>query len=219
MLSIFNMMRKLKEPELVKQIERTKAVRVDPPDEVVVENPTGLRLLSKGKKYALFQLDESHSVAVYTKAGKAEAQYFLLGQGAKYGITPNAYAYGDYYVVMDLVPVFRLEGYLEENEFTRELAAKILELHRRSKEAGFTGGHAPKDIIMLPNGSLMAVNVSNKYTPPDFPPKSLLKGLGNRVRDFLRHVRELEPALYEQWVRHPEASKYVGKEVTWRVFR
>ncbi|NHN28994.1 hypothetical protein [Paenibacillus agricola] len=193
--------------ELVKKIKRVIVRRIDPVDEVEVDNPTDLPLIAKERKCAVFQLDETRCVKIFRKAGKAEKEFFLLQRGAAHAITPNAYEYGPLFVVMDLMPYPTAEQYIQTNGLTKELASGLLHLLNASRTIGFTGGHAPRDIYVMPDGTLRAVNISDKRLPLGYPPKKLLKGLGMLANDFLQHVKELDPVIYAQWTSHPELKQ------------
>ncbi|MBP1966953.1 hypothetical protein [Paenibacillus aceris] len=199
-----NELNKLREAGLIKKINQMKVVRIDPSEKMMVDNPTDLPLIAKEKKRAVFQIDRTSSLAIYTKPGKAEKEYSLLKLGAPHGITPDPYEYGPKYLVMPLMLAPKASVYLQRNDLTKEFAASLLQLHIVSGRIGFRGGHSPEDIYVMQDGTLKAVNIRDTGSLADHPAKYLLGGLGVRVKEFLTYMKELDPILYEQWTTHPK---------------
>jgi hypothetical protein len=211
MFSMMNELRKLLEASVTRKIKSIKVNRVDPTEELIVDNPTDLPPIAIGKKNASFQLDESRIVKIYAKEGRAEEEYNLLHKGAGYGITPHVYLFGPTFLVMESMKTPTVLSYLEMNGLSREFTSSLLRLHTVSKELGWGSGHSPEDIYVMLDGTLKVVNISDKAVSADYPPKKLLKGLGTWTGVFLQHVEALDPELHEQWINHPESLKYIPK--------
>ncbi|WP_310225722.1 hypothetical protein [Paenibacillus qinlingensis] len=208
---MMNELRKLMEASVTRKIKSIKVDRVDPTEELTVDNPTDLTLIGIGKKSVTFHLDETRIVKIYAKEGRAEEEYNLLHKGAVYGITPKVYLFGPTFLVLESLKTPNLLSYMEMNGLSQEFTSRLLRLLSVSKELGWGSGHAPEDIYVMPDGTLKVVNISDKAVSADYPPKKLLKGLGTWTGVFLQHLEVLNPELHQQWINHPESQKYVTK--------
>jgi len=203
---IINKWMKLKEAELVNQIQKIQTIRLDQEEDELVEvdNPTDLPLLSKYEKYAVFRLDENRCIMIFAKEGYAEREYENRRLGAEKGISYDVYEWGKNYVVTDYLEATSLLEYLKSHTMTRDLVEKMIQLLDDLDGAGFMTNQAPEDILILSDGKLKVGNLKKNYTGKRPFPKKLLKGLGDNTKTFLQYMLEMDKARYEEWSRLPE---------------
>ncbi|MBP1155873.1 MULTISPECIES: hypothetical protein [unclassified Paenibacillus] len=208
-----NEWRKIKEAQLIEEINKIKVNRPETGEEELVEvdNPTDLPLLTRHKKYAIFGLDEKRCIKIFPKVGKAEQEYHNQRLGAKQGISPQVYDWGPNYIVMESINSPTVAQYLDSYPLTKELTEKLIRLFKNLKEAGFSINQAPENILIMPSGSLMAIGIKSDAPLAAPFPKKMIKGMGKQVSLFLEYVKEIDEALYISWSSHPDFNGYVAK--------
>ncbi|WP_090820457.1 hypothetical protein [Paenibacillus sp. yr247] len=205
---------KIKEANLIKEINKITAIRpgTDEDGLVEVDNPTDLTLLYCHEKYAVFRLDANRSIKIYAKKGEAEQEYRIMQLGAERGISPNVYDWGPNFLVTELIKAPTIAQYLEANTLTKELTERLIQLLDDLEEAGVSSNQALEDIFLLPDGSLRAINIKTNLDKNPLFPKKMIKGMGNQFGTFLQYVKEIDGALFRIWSSQPDFITYVEKK-------
>lgn len=174
--------------------------------ELIIHNPTKLKLIGEGSQGAVFQISEDRCVKIYVNPTAAKKEGEALEAAKELHIVPMVYEVGHDYVIMEYLKGPNLKDYLKKaknipESFTRQ----IIKIRKELKEVGFIRiktsiGH----FIVTEGNVLKAIDHSDGLTINDpYNPKMFLdlKKLG-LLDTFLEQAKEIDPESYEDWQKN-----------------
>ncbi|MDR6550684.1 hypothetical protein [Paenibacillus qinlingensis] len=188
-------------------LHKLNQIRVRKSETVVnIDNPSGYRLIGKGKQGAVFQIDEHRCVKVYYREESCQQELRNLMLGGQAGICPKVHFWGSDFIVMDYLTVPSLYDYLQQNAMTRSLAAKIIKLLETFEEVGYNRfDHSARHIFMMPDETMKIIDVVHVIKPtPVYFAQKLISDMGQYAPEFIDYVREISPQWYDLWVSQPD---------------
>jgi predicted Ser/Thr protein kinase len=174
-----------------------------PSIELLVNNPTELRLIDKGAHGAVFMLSKEKCVKIYADANNAEleANSYKLGQDSD--IMPKLYEAGNNYIIMEFIPGISLWKYLsEKKEISFSVTEKLVSLIKEMKRLGFTRRDSSlRHIIVTADGKMKVIDLVYAYVRNDIIPDKVLSELMKLglLEKFLKHVKKIDSQLYIEW--------------------
>lgn len=171
--------------------------------ELIVENPTDLKLIGKGAHGAVFRLSEDKCVKLYadTDVAKMEADAYRRAQHSD--IIPKLYDSGVNYVILEYVDGMSLLEFLtEKKEIPINTSRQLISLFREMQRIGFTRlDSSLRHIIIAPDGFLKVVDIVYSYHLSDAIPRRALIDLEecSLLLPFLQHLKEIDRQLYDRW--------------------
>ncbi|WP_440970224.1 hypothetical protein ACSS6N_23155 [Peribacillus frigoritolerans] len=106
--------------------------------ELIIHNPTTLKLIGEGSQGAVFQLDEDRCVKIYVNPNAATKEGKALEAAKDTHIVPRLYEVGPNYVIMEYLKGPNLKDYLKETKDIPESFTKqIIMIRKELKRVGF----------------------------------------------------------------------------------
>lgn len=173
---------------------------------LIIHNPTNLKLIGKGSQGAVFQLNENRCVKVYVSPNAAAREEKALKAASGLGIVPEVYEAGPNYVVMEYLRGPNLKDYLKNTKkLPTSFTEQIIMIRKELKRVGFIRiktsiGH----FIVTEGDRLKAIDHSDGLTKDEpYNPKMFrdLKKLG-LLKTFLEQAKEIDPESVEDWERN-----------------
>ncbi|WP_134704982.1 hypothetical protein [Ammoniphilus sp. YIM 78166] len=164
-------------------------------------------MMGRGRQGAVFQLAEDKCVKVYAREKDCDREYEALFRGQPFPLFPRVFLKGPNYIVMERIQGITLKKFLKKNKLTKDISRSLLHMLNVFKDIQYERiDHHAKHIFIQPEGRLRVIDVARmvgRKTPYSYPyPHKLLKSLGTRNRKiFFSHLKELDPDLYEGWVK------------------
>ncbi|WP_203555181.1 hypothetical protein [Bacillus sp. B15-48] len=185
-------------------------------EDVEVKNESPLTMIGKGRQGAVFQLTDDICVKVFGNTDDCEREHYALSLGQHTKLFPKVYDKGTLHIAMEFIRGVDLREYLQSQPLTKELSVKLIEMLITFKEIGFERiDHHKRQIYLQKDGSLKVIDVARTvWRDRVYPyPRKLLKSLGEENKEvFLTHVKELSPALYDEW-RHYIRMEEIAQEI------
>ena len=182
--------------------ELKRAVKKD----LIIDNPTTLKIIGKGSQGAVFQISDERCVKIYVNPNAAIKEGKALEAAKDLNIVPQVFEVGPNYVVMEYFKGQNLKDYLKQTKRLPETITKqIIMIRKELKRVGFTRiktsiGH----FIVTEGDVLKAIDHSDGLTMNDpYNPKMFLdlKKLG-LLNTFLEQAKEIDPESYEDWQKN-----------------
>nr|WP_304212983.1 hypothetical protein [Fredinandcohnia onubensis] len=178
----------------------------------VLNNNTSLKMIGKGVHGAVFQANEDVCIKVYGEEDVCARELYALSLGQHTNLFPKVFCSGPKYIAMEMVYGIDLREYLQSQPLTKNLSVKLIDLLTTYKQIGLERiDHHKRHIFVQEDGNLKVLDVGttvwrNRVYPY---PRKLLNSLGDQYREmFLEHVKEMAPALHEEWQKYIEMEKY-----------
>ena len=171
--------------------------------DLIIDNPTTLKIIGKGSQGAVFQISDDRCVKIYVNPNAAIKEGKALEAAKDLNIVPQLFEVGPNYVVMEYLKGQNLKDYLKQTKRLPETITKqIIMIRKELKRVGFTRiktsiGH----FIVTEGDVLKAIDHSDGLTMNDpYNPKMFLdlKKLG-LLNTFLEQAKEIDPESYEDW--------------------
>ena len=171
--------------------------------DLIIDNPTTLKIIGKGSQGAVFQISGERCVKIYVNPNAAIKEGKALEAAKDLNIVPQLFEVGPNYVVMEYLKGQNLKDYLKQTKRLPETITKqIIMIRKELKRVGFTRiktsiGH----FIVTEGDVLKAIDHSDGLTMNDpYNPKMFLdlKKLG-LLNTFLEQAKEIDPESYEDW--------------------
>jgi RIO-like serine/threonine protein kinase len=173
---------------------------------LIIHNPTNLKLIGKGSQGAVFQLSEDRCVKIYVNPNAAIKEANALEAAKNLNIVPQVYEVGPNYVVMEYLKGPNLKDYLKQTKNIPEsFTDQIINIRKDLKRVGFTRIKTSIGHFILTEGNVLkAIDHSDGLTMNDpYNPKMFrdLKKLG-LLNKFLEQAKVIDPESYEDWQRN-----------------
>jgi len=174
-----------------------------PSIELIVDNPTNLKLIDKGAHGAVFKLSNDKCVKIYAEERNAEleANTYRRVQGSE--IVPKLYDVGSNYIVMEFIEGISLSKYIsDKKEISFNISQKLVFLLKEMRRLGFTRlDSSLRHIIITSDGRLKIIDLVYAYVRNDTMPNKIFTelekiGLG---KSFLEHVKQIDITLFNEW--------------------
>lgn len=175
-----------------------------PSIELLVDNPTELKLVDKGAHGAVFRLPGDKCVKIYADEEVAlmEAQAYKRAKSSD--SIPKLYESGNNFIIMEYVDGISLLQLLSQNkELTPDISAKLIMLFREMQRICFTRiDTSLRHVIMDQSGALKVVDIVYSYHVLQAYPKRAFIDLKERglLLTFLKHLGETDPEIYGEWI-------------------
>jgi predicted Ser/Thr protein kinase len=179
--------------------------------DLIIHNPTTLKLIGKGSQGAVYQLSEDSCVKIYVNPNAAIKEGKALEAAKELNIVPQVFEVGSNYVIMEYLKGPTLKDYLKQTKKLPETFTKqIIMIRKELKRVGFTRiktsiGH----FIVTEGDVLKAIDHSDGLTMNDpYNPKMFrdLKKLG-LLKTFLEQAKELDPESFKDWQKNIDFNK------------
>jgi predicted Ser/Thr protein kinase len=185
------------------RVERTEA---NGEKELIIHNPTSLKLIGEGSQGAVFQLSEDLCVKIYVKPDAAIKEGNALDAAKDTNIVPKVYEVGPNYVIMEYLKGPNLKDYLKQTKNISESFTKqIIMIRKELKRVGFTRIKTSIGHFIITEGDVIkAIDHSDGLTMNDpYNPKMFrdLKKLG-LLDTFLKQAKEIDLESYEDWEKN-----------------
>lgn len=198
--------------EIEKYVEGITVQAHEDTEVTVLNNNTSLRMIGKGVHGAVFQVNEDVCIKIYGEEDVCAREHYALSLGQHTNLFPKIFCSGPKYIAMEMVYGIDLREYLQSQPLTKTLSAKLIDLLTTYKRIGLERiDHHKRHIFVQDDGNLKVLDVGttvwrNRVYPY---PRKLLNSLGKQYQEmFLEHVKEMAPALYEEWQKYIEMEKY-----------
>lgn len=174
--------------------------------ELIIHNPTNLKLIGKGTQGAVFQLSEDRCVKFYVSPNAAAKEGKALEAVKELNIAPRLYEVGSNYVIMEYLKGPTLKEYLKKTKKMPESFTKqIIMIRKELKRVGFIRIKTSIGHFIVTEGEILkAIDHSDGLTMNDpYNPKMFrdLKKL-SLLHEFLEQAKRIDPESYEDWKRN-----------------
>jgi predicted Ser/Thr protein kinase len=187
----------------MEEFNRIKVIH-GPSIELIVDNPTELKLVDKGAHGAVFKLSDNKCIKIYAENINAELEAESYRKGQASEMVPRLYEVGANYIIMEFIEGISLYEYLsKKNDVDLIIAKKLLFVLREMKRLGFTRiDSSLRHILVTTDESLKAIDLVYAYVRNDIKPIKIFTELRNLdlVKPFLEQVKKLDINLYNEWV-------------------
>lgn len=185
------------------RVERTET---NGEKELIIHNPTSLKLIGEGSQGAVFQLSEDLCVKIYVNPNAAIKEGKALDAAKDTNIVPKVYEVGPNYVIMEYLKGRNLKDYLKQTKNISESFTKqIIMIRKELKRVGFTRIKTSIGHFIITEGDVLkAIDHSDGLTMNDpYNPKMFrdLKKLG-LLDTFLKQAKEIDLESYEDWEKN-----------------
>lgn len=175
--------------------------------ELIIHNPTTLKLVGAGSQGAVFQLDdEDICVKIYVNPNAATKEGKALEAAKDTHIVPRLYEVGPNYVIMEYLKGRNLKDYLKGQQETPEsFTGQIIMTRKELKRVGFSRIKTSIGHFVVTKGNVLkAIDHSDGLTMNDpYNPKMFrdLKKLG-LLDTFLKQAKKIDPESYDEWQKN-----------------
>lgn len=160
------------------------------------------KFLGKGHNGVVYLLPDGKVIKICFNPKSCKKEYLILKKISKNKYFPRVYCMLGNYMIRDYVNGITLTNYIKLNGLNREVSIKILNLFEEFNKLNFLKEDIRcKDIMIQPDGSLMAIDPKKFYSKERDFPRHLSKGLNKLgvLNSFLSVVKEEKPDLYRKW--------------------
>ncbi|MEY9870475.1 putative Ser/Thr protein kinase [Peribacillus sp. B2I2] len=174
--------------------------------ELIIHNPTTLKLIGEGTQGAVFQLDKDLCVKIYVNPNAATKEGKALEAAKETHIVPRLYEVGPNYVIMEYLKGPNLKDYLKEiQDIPESFTEQIIMIRKELKRVGFIRIKTSIGHFVVTEGNVLkAIDHSDGLTMNDpYNPKMFrdLKKLG-LLDKFLEQAKKIDPESYEDWQKN-----------------
>ncbi|MDO7488604.1 serine/threonine protein kinase [Peribacillus frigoritolerans] len=174
--------------------------------ELLIHNPTTLKLIGAGSQGAVFQLDEDICVKIYVNPNAATKEGKALEAAKETHIVPRLYEVGPNYVIMEYLKGPNLKDYLKgKQDIPESFTEQIIMIRKELKRVGFIRIKTSIGHFVVTKGNVLkAIDHSDGLTMNDpYNPKMFrdLKKLG-LLDTFLKQAKKIDPEEYEEWQKN-----------------
>lgn len=195
----------------MEEFNRIKVIH-GPSIELIVDNPTELKLVDKGAHGAVFKLHDNKCIKIYAENINAELEAASYRKGQASEMVPRLYEVGENYIIMEFIEGISLYEYLsKKKDVDFIIAQKLLFILREMKRLGFTRiDSSLRHILVTKDECLKAIDLVYAYVRNDIKPIKIFTELQNLglVKPFLEQVKKLDINLYNEWVI--DMSEYIN---------
>ena len=187
----------------MQEFERIMVIH-GPSIELIVDNPTELKLVDKGAHGAVFKLHDNKCIKIYAENINAELEAASYRKGQASEIIPRIFEAGENYIIIEFIEGISLYEYLSKKKnIDLSITKEMLFVLKEMKQLGFTRiDSSLRHILVTKDERLKAIDLVYAYVRNDRKPIKIfteLQSLG-LVKPFLEHVKELDINLYKEWV-------------------
>jgi putative serine/threonine protein kinase len=165
----------------------------------------GYKLIGKGADGSVFQLTPDRCVKVFEKEQTKALELHALQVGQSSLVIPRLYEDGPNYIIMEYVKGISLPQYLKkEKQLPEPIVEKILAMLVELKKVGFERHDTEvRHILFNEDMEIRVIDLKRAFGSVRSTPTKLLKGIKKKgyIEEFLKHVNNLNPPLYEEWKR------------------
>lgn len=187
----------------MEEFKRIKVIH-GPSIELIVDNPTELKLVDKGAHGAVFKLSDNKCIKIYAENINAELEAESYRKGQASEMVPRLYEVGENYIIMEFIEGISLHEFLsKKKDVDFSIAKKLLFVLREMKRLGFTRiDSSLRHILVTTDESLKAIDLVYAYVRNDIKPIKIFTELRNLdlVKPFLDQVKKIDINLYNEWV-------------------
>ncbi|KOR81674.1 hypothetical protein AM232_11255 [Bacillus sp. FJAT-21352] len=174
--------------------------------ELLIHNPTTLKLIGAGSQGAVFQLDEDICVKIYVNPNAATKEGKALEAAKDTHIVPRLYEVGPNYVIMEYLKGPNLKDFLKgKQDIPESFTEQIIMIRKELKRVGFIRIKTSIGHFVVTKGNVLkAIDHSDGLTMNDpYNPKMFrdLKKLG-LLDTFLKQAKNIDPESYEEWQKN-----------------
>ena len=182
---------------------KVERVETNGKKDLIIDNPTTLKIIGKGSQGAVFQISDDRCVKIYVNPNAAIKEGKALEAAKDLNIVPQLFEVGPNYVVMEYLKGQNLKDYLKQTKRLPETVTKqIIMIRKELKRVGFTRIKTSIGHFIVTSGNVLkAIDHSDGLTMNDpYNPKMFLdlKKLG-LLNTFLEQAKEIDPESYEDW--------------------
>ena len=174
--------------------------------ELIIHNPTTLKLIGEGTQGAVFQLDKDLCIKIYVNPNAASKEGKALEAAKETHIVPRLYEVGPNYVIMEYLKGPNLKDYLKKiQDIPESFTEQIIMIRKELKRVGFIRIKTSIGHFVVTEGNVLkAIDHSDGLTMNDpYNPKMFrdLKKLG-LLDKFLEQAKKIDPESYEDWQKN-----------------
>ncbi|WP_144527706.1 serine/threonine protein kinase [Peribacillus simplex] len=174
--------------------------------DLIIHNPTTLKLIGEGSQGAVFQLEEDLCVKIYVNPNAATKEGKALEAAKETQIVPRLYEVGPNYVIMEYLKGPNLRDYLKKTkDIPESFTEQIIMIRKELKRVGFIRIKTSIGHFVVTEGNVLkAIDHSDGLTMNDpYNPKMFrdLKKLG-LLDTFLEQAKKIDPESYEDWQKN-----------------
>ena len=171
--------------------------------ELMVDNPTDLKLIGKGAHGVVFRLSKDKCVKIYADADVAKMEADAYKKSQHSDIVPRLYEFGSNYIVLEYIEgLSLLELLSQKKEIPFYIPRQLISLLKEMQQIGFSRlDSSLRHIIIAPDGCFKVIDLVYSYHISDAIPKRALVDLKelSLLLPFLKHLEEIDPELYVIW--------------------
>lgn len=158
--------------------------------------------LGCGHNGIVFLLSNNRILKIFKEKKICRKEYEILKRthGSKY--FPKVYQHGDYYIVREFIGGERLDKYIKDNGFRKEVGRSLLKLIDEFEKLKFSKLDIRcKDLYIDENFFIRVIDPKNNYSKKVIYPRHLMKGLNNLgvLNEFLEYVKTNDVEKYRLW--------------------
>lgn len=185
---------------------RVERIEANGEKELIIHNPTSLKLIGEGSQGAVFQLSEDLCVKIYVNPNAAIKEGKALDAAKDTNIVPKVYEVGPNFVIMEYLKGPNLKDYLKQTKnISESITEQIIIIRKELKRVGFTRIKTSIGHFIITEGDVLkAIDHSDGLTMNDpYNPKMFrdLKKLG-LLDTFLKQAKEIDLESYEDWEKN-----------------
>jgi RIO-like serine/threonine protein kinase len=176
---------------------------------VKVDSAIAQPLVGAGHQGAVYRISEDKCVKIYGKPNHAKQEKEVLLSTQNLPFIPKVFETGTNYTVMEYLMGPDLNTYLKkQSKLPIEITAKLLDILKTMKNAGFKQIDAPLRHLIITNNGFKLVDHVYSFSREQNRPIELFKDLFIRdfLNSFLEQVRLLDPKTYADWTKTPIPS-------------
>lgn len=160
------------------------------------------QFLGEGHNGVVFLLPNNLVIKIFKTKEVLKDESSILYRTKKSKYFPTIKEVGDYYIIREYVDGERLDKYLKDKGFSRELGENLYDLTQEFARLRFKRQDLRcKDIFVKEDMSLKIIDPKNNYHKTVGYPRHLMKGLSKAgvLEDFLEIVKEKDKKTYIYW--------------------
>jgi putative serine/threonine protein kinase len=163
-------------------------------------------MIGDGKDGQIYNVAEDKVVKYFFKEETHHRELEAMQIGQTSSIMPRLYEYGDNYIVMEFVKGISLARHMKRHgTIDEDMTKKILFVLDEFKKLGFKRWDTEvRHMLMDENGDFKVIDHKRAFTSDSPIPTKLLKGMGKfgLAKEFLEHVKNVNPKLFDAWKKH-----------------
>ena len=172
---------------------------------ISIKDLQGYKPIGKGADGSVFQLTSGRCIKIFEKEETKALELRALQVGQLSPVIPRLYEHGSNYIIMEYVNGISLPQYLKkEKQFPEQIVEKVLSMLVELKKVGFERHDTEvRHILFNDNMEIKVIDLKRAFGSVRSTPTKLLKGIKKKgyLEEFMQHVKNLNPTLYEEWKR------------------